>query len=110
MRFGVWMVGLSYAVFNILSGHFWLALFSSIIITVGEMFAMPFMNSYWIGRSSEHNRGQYAALYTMAWGTAQIAAPSIGGFVADRYSYQTLWWLVFGVSIVAGWGYGKLKH
>ena len=109
MRFGVWMVGLSYAVFNILSGHFMLALFSSLIITVGEMFAMPFMNSYWIGRSSEHNRGQYAALYTMAWGTAQIAAPSIGGFVADRYSYQTLWWLVFGVSIVAGWGYGKLK-
>jgi len=70
--------------------------------------SMPFMNTYWISRSNDYNRGQYAALYTMAWGMAQIAAPSIGGWVADTYSFNTLWWIIFLITIVAGLGYGKL--
>jgi predicted MFS family arabinose efflux permease len=108
IKFGVWMVGLSYAVYNLLSGQFALALFSMIIITFGEMLSMPFMNSYWISRSQDHNRGQYAALYTMAWGTAQIAAPSLGGYIAHRYSFNTLWWVVFAITVAAGFGYHRL--
>jgi MFS family permease len=99
MAFG-WLVS-SYALYNLFTGHFYLALASSVVITFGEMFSMPFMNSYWISRSSEHNRGQYAALYTIGWGTAQVAAPSIGGFIADRYSYTSLWWIVFLITIIA---------
>jgi MFS family permease len=72
------------------------------------MFSMPFMNTYWIGRSAEHNRGQYAALYTMAWATAQIAAPSLGGFIVDRYSFNALWYVVFVITVVAGFGYNYL--
>ncbi|MDB5191538.1 MAG: transporter [Segetibacter sp.] len=109
IMYGVWLVGLSYAMYNIFTGQLLLALASIIVITFGEMISMPFMNSYWISRSSEHNRGQYAALYTMAWGTAQIAAPSIGGYVADKYSYNLLWWIVFAITIVAGAGYIRLK-
>jgi predicted MFS family arabinose efflux permease len=108
IKYGVWMVGLSYALYNLFTGHFYLALASSVVITFGEMFSMPFMNSYWISRSSEHNRGQYAALYTIGWGTAQVAAPSIGGFIADRYSYTSLWWIVFLITIIAGFGYSRL--
>jgi MFS family permease len=66
------------------------------------------MNSFWIGRSADHNRGQYAALYTMAWGTAQIAAPSLGGYIADRYSFNVLWWIVFAVTVATGFGYHRL--
>lgn len=108
IKFGVWLVGVSYMVYNLFNGQFLLSLFSIIIITFGEMFSMPFMNSYWISRSAEHNRGQYAALYTMAWGTAQIAAPSIGGFIADRYSFHALWWIVFAITVVTGFGYHRL--
>ena len=67
ISFGVWLVAISYIIFNLFYGNFVLALISTIIITFGEMLSMPFMNSYWISRSSENNRGQYAALYTMAW-------------------------------------------
>lgn len=73
------------------------------------MISMPFMNTYWISRSKEHNRGQYAALYTIAWGIAQVAAPGIGGFIADTYSFEMLWWIVFAVTAVAGVGYVRLK-
>lgn len=108
MSYGVWLVGLSFVVFNIFSGYLLLALISSIIITVGEMLSMPFMNSYWISRSSDHNRGQYAALYTMAWGTAQIAAPSVGGFVAEKYNFNVLWYIIFGITTVVGFLYTRL--
>jgi predicted MFS family arabinose efflux permease len=109
MKYGVWMVGLSYAIFNIFSGHFYLALASTLIITFGEIFSMPFMNSYWIGRSSEHNRGQYAALYTISWGIGQVAAPSVGGYLVEVYSYNLLWWVVFIITLIAGFGYSRLS-
>lgn len=108
IKFGVWLVGISFVVFNFFTGQFLLSLFSIIIITFGEMLSMPFMNTYWISRSRDHNRGEYAALYTMAWGTAQIAAPSLGGYIADRHSFNALWWLVFAITVVAGFGYHYL--
>lgn len=109
IKYGVWLVGASFGVYNLFEGQFGLALISIIIITVGEMLSMPFMNSYWISRSSDYNRGQYAALYTMGWGTAQIAAPSVGGFIAGHYSYNLLWWIVFFITIIAGFGYIRLE-
>lgn len=108
ISWGVWLVGLSFGLFNMLNGKLLLALFSVIIITLGEMLSMPFMNSYWISRSTDSNRGQYAALYTMAWGTAQIAAPSVGGFIAGKYSFNMLWWIVFALAIFIGLLYNKL--
>lgn len=108
MSYGVWLVGLSFCLFNIVNGQLMLAFISTITITLGEMLSMPFMNSYWISRSSDNNRGQYAALYTMAWGTAQIAAPSIGGFIVERYSFNLLWWIIFGVTIIVGFLYKLL--
>jgi MFS family permease len=68
------------------------------------------MNTYWIGRSNEYNRGQYAALYTMAWGFAQVAGPSIGGWVADQYSFTALWWMIFSIGVIAGIGYHRLTR
>lgn len=108
ISYGVWLVGLSFCLFNILNGQLLLALFSSIVITVGEMLSMPFMNSYWISRSSDSNRGQYAALYTMAWATAQIAAPSVGGFIAGNYNFNILWWMIVGITVVVGFLYKRL--
>ena len=105
ITYGVWLIGISFALFNLLSGQFFIALLAILIITIGEMFAMPFMNTFWISRSNDFNRGEYAALYTMAWGTAQIAAPSLGGFIADNYGFKILWWIISLVAFVAGLGY-----
>jgi predicted MFS family arabinose efflux permease len=63
-----------------------------IVITMAEMLAMPFMNAFWINRTSENNRGQYAALYSMSWSAAQILAPLIGGFVINYGGFRMLWW------------------
>ncbi len=110
ISYGVWLVAISYVLFNLLTGRFMLALLSIFIITAGEMLSMPFMNTYWISRSNDKNRGQYAALYSMSWATSQIAAPSIGGWIANTYSFNLLFWVLFVTGALAGIGYARLKN
>ncbi|MBK9737527.1 MAG: MFS transporter [Saprospiraceae bacterium] len=49
----------------------WFSLFPAIIFIVlmsfSEMFAMPFMTNYAVSRPADDRRGQYMALYAMAW-------------------------------------------
>jgi predicted MFS family arabinose efflux permease len=100
---GVALVGVSFMLLNASTIGYPAAVCLLMIITVtfGEIFAMPFMNSYWIGRTSPGNRGQYAALYTMAWSAAQCLGPMFGARLADVSGFKTLWWVVAGTSLVA---------
>jgi predicted MFS family arabinose efflux permease len=107
---GTLLMGLSFVVFNIVPGHEWLAVLSTIIVTCGEMLAMPFMNSFWISRTDYNNRGQYAGLYTAAWSISQIVGPYIGSQTAQHLDYHTLWWGVGGVSIIAAIGFKSLQR
>jgi predicted MFS family arabinose efflux permease len=68
-----------------------LALLSVALFTVGEMFALPFINAFVISRSNEFNRGQYAAGYTISWSAAQVLGPSAGFYLAEHYGYHVLW-------------------
>lgn len=102
---GVMLVGIGYAFINILPVAAWAAILSMTIITIGEILSMPFMNSFWIGRTSTNNRGQYAAMYTIAWSIAQIAAPTLGSQVADKINYNALWWIISGICLIGGIGF-----
>ncbi|MBL0355455.1 MAG: MFS transporter [Chitinophagaceae bacterium] len=92
---GVLLVGLSYAMLNVdfFSGAV-VAFLSMLVVTFGEMLSMPFMNSYWIARTENNNRGQYAGLFTVAWSMAQIVGPLAGGQIAEHLGYNILWWLI----------------
>jgi MFS family permease len=68
MAYGTIIMAISFFVLNMPFMHgFIIALFSMLLMTLAEMISMPFMNSYYIARSTEGNRGQYAGYYTMAW-------------------------------------------
>lgn len=108
IRAGVFLVGIGYAVLNIFPAGAWAAVLCIVIITIGEILSMPFMNSFWISRTAENNRGQYAAMYTIAWSVAQIAGPSLGSQVIEKLGYTTLWWMVAGVCLVASLGFSRL--
>ena len=90
---------LSFACLNIFPASRFTAFFSITLITIGEMLSMPFMNSFCIQRSALHNRGEYAALYAMAWSLAQIAAPLSGSRIAASYGFTTLWWILSAVCV-----------
>ncbi|MBG9377862.1 MFS transporter [Panacibacter sp. DH6] len=102
---GVFMVGVGYALINILPDAAWSSVLSMVIITLGEIFSMPFMNSFWISRTSATNRGQYAAMYTIAWSIAQITAPTLGSQVAANINYTTLWWLIAALCLLVSIGF-----
>lgn len=72
-----------------------------VVVTFGEIFSMPFMNTYWISRTVPSNRGQYAGLYTMAWSAAQCLGPLLGAQVAEHQGFRVLWWIIGGLSLIA---------
>ncbi|MBL0147161.1 MAG: hypothetical protein IPP48_17105 [Chitinophagaceae bacterium] len=76
-----------------------------LLMTFSEIIGMPFMNTWYIARSSEHNRGQYAAIYTMAWSAAQVIGSTTGTQIAHTIGFSNLWWGVSGISLVAAFGY-----
>ena len=78
---GIFMVGIAFLMLNIPGMGPMLAFCMITMMTFGEIFSMPFMNSFWISRTQPGNRGEYAALYTMAWGqqlkpSALLVAPN----------------------------------
>ncbi|MGI8950473.1 MAG: MFS transporter [Chitinophagaceae bacterium] len=91
---GVLLLGSGFALLNILPALKIAAIISITIITFGEIFSMPFMNTFWISHSEENNRGQYAALYTIAWSIAQIAAPTLGSQIIQHFGFTILWWII----------------
>jgi len=97
---GMILVALSYFMLHIPAPVAIVAFAMIIVITFGEIFAMPFMNSYWIKRTQTSNRGEYAALYTMAWSAAQVLGPTGGAQVAYHYGFATLWWIVGGLCLL----------
>lgn len=98
---GVMLVGLAFLLLCIPGTGGLLALLMIILVTLGEILSMPFMNSYWISRTGPANRGQYAALYTMAWSAAQTLGPAGGAQLAQHGGFRVLWLVTGGISLAA---------
>lgn len=86
----------------------YISLLMILIITVGEITAMPFMNSYWISRSNEQNRGQYAGLYTMAWGTGQTLGPYACALIADQAGFFVAFTTMGILLLLTAFGFSRL--
>jgi len=106
---GAFFIGLSYLVLNLPLGGLSLALLAMIILTVGEMLMFPFVNTFWVSRSNEYNRGQYAALFTMSFALGQVLAPTFGSQIVQHLNYTALWYTVFGLCIVSSVGFYNFK-
>jgi len=114
MAAGVFLVGVSYLILNLpIANAMILALSSMFFVTIGEIISMPFMNAYWIGRTNAENRGQYAALYTVAWSSAQAIGPFFGAQLAEHFGYYFLWWVIGTICILllgAYWLLAKRRY
>jgi predicted MFS family arabinose efflux permease len=106
---GALLIGLSYALLNLPLQGLVIALISMVFITLGEMFMFPFVNTFWVSRSSQYNRGQYASVYTMFFSLAHVLAPTFGSQMVSRFGYYALWYSVFILSGIAAFGFYKFK-
>ena len=112
---GSLFIGLSYLLLNLPLAGLTVALIAMTAITVGEMLMFPFINTFWVNRSNERNRGQYAALFSMSFAAAQVLAPTFGSQVVQHWSYHILWYTVFVLCAIASIGFysfnkNKLSH
>lgn len=91
---GILLVSIGFITLNILPGMFSLAVIFILFVTIGEIINMPFAATFWMNRSNSKSMGQYAGLFTVSWAVAQIAGPGVGALVADKWGFNTLWWLI----------------
>jgi predicted MFS family arabinose efflux permease len=109
MTIGTVIMALSYFALNIpLESGFITALIAVLVVTIAEITGMPFMNSYYIGRSNAVNRGQYAALFTMAWSAAQVIGSLSGTQIAHNLGFNALWWIIGGICLIAAFGFNYI--
>lgn len=95
--FGLFLCALAYPALFMPLGAIKVALLMILLVTLGEIITMPFMNTFWIQRSNEGNRGQYAGLYVMSWGLSQSLGPYVSAYVVEWWGFKTLF---FGAALV----------
>jgi predicted MFS family arabinose efflux permease len=106
---GTFICGLSYFSLLLPGDARWITLIMILLISFGEIISMPFMNSFWIARSNEKNRGQYAALYTISWGIGQTVGPFLCSKLVEASNFETLF-VVLGMALgIAAWGFSRLS-
>lgn len=87
---GVICIPLSFLILLFFPCQIWMAFAFILVITLSEIFAMPFMMNFSLARPGNKRQGEYSALYSIAYGIANMLAPSLGLWIADRYGFETL--------------------
>ncbi|MFD2583854.1 MFS transporter [Pedobacter vanadiisoli] len=80
-----------------------------VTFTIGEMFVLPFINTIVISRSNAHNRGLYAAGYTLSWSCAQVVGPYFGFLIAKQFGYNWLWFGLACILLLCAYGFSVLN-
>ena len=79
-------------------GRSWTWLVVTVVVwTLGEMLALPLVESIVADRADERSRGRYMGLLTMSFGLALMLAPVVGTRVYEQLGPDVLW---FGCGIV----------
>ncbi len=79
-----------------------IAILGMIFMTLGEMLAFPFSNTYAMNRSKRGKQGAYMALYSMSFSFAYIFGPNIGLHITDKYGFSTTWFVMAALIMLSG--------
>jgi predicted MFS family arabinose efflux permease len=107
---GCLLMALSFTIILLGSYGLSIVLFFVFIITLSEIFAMPFMLNYALNRPAPEKRGQYMAFYSIAFGFSHIIGPTLGMNIAEKYDFYTLFGILVILSILIAWGYFMLRR
>ncbi|WP_298119123.1 MFS transporter [Flavobacterium sp.] len=92
--------------------NFWagILIIMMLFMTVAEMFAFPFSNSFAMSRAPKGHEGRYMAIFTMSFSAAHILSAKIGMSIVASYGYQ-MNWLFMGILGLIGTaaGYWVMK-
>jgi predicted MFS family arabinose efflux permease len=72
----------------------------TLIITLSEILAMPFMMNFALSRGGTTRTGEYSALYSISYGIATILAPSLGLGLAAMAGFPAMLLVFSGVALL----------
>ncbi|SFB72084.1 Predicted arabinose efflux permease, MFS family [Flexibacter flexilis DSM 6793] len=106
---GVGLMLLSYLILAVEAQALWAIVAYVLIISFSEILAMPFMSSFVVERSRPSTRGQYMALYTVAYSVAHIISPILGTQLVEWVGFAMLWNVLIVFSLVTLMGFVMLN-
>jgi predicted MFS family arabinose efflux permease len=98
--FGSLLMSLSFytLLINVWAG---ILIISMIFISIGEILAFPFSNTFALSRAPKGHEGRYMALYTMSFSLAHIVSSKMGLEIIGRFGYQSNWMLMGTLGLTA---------
>ncbi|WP_367770667.1 MFS transporter [Flavobacterium sp. WC2421] len=100
----LWGASIMAASFYLLLINVWagILIIAMIMMSIGEIFAFPFSNTFAMSRAPKGHEGRYMALYTMSFSLAHIVSSKVGLEIIARFGYQVNWFVMgtFGISAV----------
>ena len=106
---GVLMFGFGYAILNSAPQSLAIAVLGMLALSIGEIFNMPFANSFALSRTTDANRGKYMGLYSMTYSLAHIFGPYFSMKIAERHGFDILWYISAVLSLLAFVGFMMMK-
>jgi predicted MFS family arabinose efflux permease len=99
MLIGAILTGLS---FLILTSGSWIGILiiSMLLVTFGEMIAFPFSNAFAMDRSKKGNKGEYMALYSIAFSVAHLFSHNGGMHLIESIGYNNTWYVVSLITLI----------
>ena len=84
---GLFLVALSFIVLNV-SSWIGILIIGMLFMTVGEMVAFPFSNSFAVERAKKGNQGEYMALYAIAFSLSHIFSHNAGMQMVNKFGFE----------------------
>ncbi len=106
---GILMYGFGYVVLNSAPQSLAIAVLSMFALSVGEIFNMPFANSFALSRTTDANRGKYMGLYSMTYSLAHIMGPYFSMRIAENHGFDTLWYISGAICMFTFFGFLAMK-
>lgn len=97
---GTILVGLSFLLIN-LSGWIGILVVAMLFLTIGEMIAFPFSNSFALKRAEGGKQGAYMALYSIGFSIGHIFGHNSGMQLIGNFGYDLTWYVMVILAMVA---------
>lgn len=99
MMIGLVLTGLSF-VTVLVSPWIGVLTIGMIFMTLGEMIAFPFSNSFVIDRAKKGKQGEYMALYVISMSISHVFGHNVGLHMIDYFGFYTTWTVISILSLV----------
>ena len=96
-----------YTMFGLVSAYFFFIV-AMLIVTTGEMIAIPVSQSLVTRFAPEEMRGRYMAVFSLSWAIPAAVGPWAAGLIMDNYAPQLVWYLSGVLAAVAVLGFYTL--